>query len=102
MYHYQIDFDACDEYIISCVICLDCILGILVIFDESFRDLRDLVDLLLLIIMSCSLAQQESTLDVVTGEPTTLGGKFKGEAKQNLPYGVEPVPRCNQEPPTYQ
>jgi len=102
MYHYQVDFDACDEYIITFVICLDCICSILAIIDDSFRDLRDLVDLLVLIIMSCSLAQQESTLDVVTGEPTMFGGKFKGEVKQILPYGVEPVPKSNQEPPTYQ
>jgi len=97
MYHYHVDFDQCDEYIISCVICLDCILSILAIFDESFRNLKDLVDLLLLIIMSCSLAQQESTLDVATGNPTMLGGnfegdKFAGHAAQGQPvYAQQPA-----------
>jgi hypothetical protein len=93
MYHYKVDFDACDEYIISCVVCLDCLCSILALIDDSFRDLKDIVDLLLLIIMSCSLAQQESMLDVVTGEPTTIGGNFKAETQENLPYGVEQVPQ---------
>jgi len=77
MYNFTVNFDPVDEYIISCVICLDCIFGILAMFDESFRDMSDLVDLLLLIIMSCTLAQQESMLDVVTETPTLFGGKFK-------------------------
>jgi len=88
MYHYHVQWDACDEYIISCVICLDCILSILALIDESFRDLKDLADLLLCMIMSCSLAQQESTLDVVTGDPTVLGGKFEGK-KQSANFTGE-------------
>lgn len=80
MYHYQINFDKCDEFIISCVICLDCIFGILAAIDDNFRNLKEIFDLLLMIIMSCSLAQQESTLDVVTGQPTLFGGKFSGTA----------------------
>merc|ERR1712096_396060 len=73
---------------------LDCVLSILAIFDESFQDLSDLVDLLLLIIMSCSLAQQESMLDVVTQKPTIFGGKFKPDttpqAGNGVSYGAAP------------
>jgi len=76
MFNYRVDFDQCDEFIISCVICVDCVVGILAIFDDNFRTLKDLVDLLLLIIMSCSLAQQESQLDVVTGKDTCAGGNY--------------------------
>jgi len=88
MYNFTVNFDPVDEYIISCVICLDCIFGILAMFDESFRDLSDMIDLLLLIIMGCSLAQQESMLDVVTETPTLVGGKFRPDKqpgdRQNL------------------
>jgi len=76
MYNYRVDFDPCDEYIISCVLCVDCIVNCLVIFDENFRNLKNLVDLLLLIIMSCSLAQQESQLDVETRTDTCVGGNY--------------------------
>jgi len=86
MYHYQINFDQCDEFIISCVICLDCIFSCLAIIDDNFRNLKDLFDLLLMIIMSCSLAQQESTLDVVTGQPTVFGGNFSGTPYQPTIY----------------
>lgn len=82
MWKYEVNYDKCDEYIINCVICLDCIFSILAIIDDSFRDLRDIIDLLLMIIMSCSLAQQESTLDVLIGEPTILGGNFTGGGGQ--------------------
>jgi len=88
MYNFRVNFDPVDEYIITCVICLDCIFGILAMFDESFRDLSDLVDLLLVMIMGCSLAQQESMLDVITATPTLVGGKFKPDEEpgdqQNL------------------
>lgn len=96
MQHYEIDYDKCDEFIITFVICLDCLCSILAIIDDSFRDLKDLVDLLLAIIMSCSLAQQESTLDVVTGDPTMLGGNFVGEGAKQVSdnnqdtYGQQP------------
>jgi len=76
MYNFYVDFDACDEFIINCVICLDCICTCLALIDESFRNLKDIVDLLLCLIMSCSLAQQESTMDVVTGEQTLIGGRY--------------------------
>jgi len=99
MWKYEVDYDACDEYIINCVICLDCIFTILAIIDDSFRDLRDIIDLLLMIIMSCSLAQQESTMDVVTGEPTCFGGNFTGDGQvqysgaatnNQVDYGQQP------------
>jgi len=86
MYHYQINFDKCDEFIISCVICLDCIFSILALIDDSFRQIKDILDILLMVIMSCSLAQQESTLDVATGMPTTCGGNFTGEAYPPAKY----------------
>jgi len=89
MWKYEVDYDQCDEYIINCVLCLDCIFSILAIIDDSFRDLKDIIDLLLMIIMSCSLAQQESTLDVVTGEPTILGGNFKGDGQTQ--YSANPT-----------
>lgn len=89
MYLYQVDYDKCDEFIITCVICLDCIFSILAIIDDSFRELRDIIDLLLMVIMSCSLAQQESKLDVVTGQPTLLGGNFAGEYQKPNPVSVE-------------
>merc|ERR1719382_556515 len=81
---YRIDYDPCDEYIITCVICLDCICTILACIDDSFENLRDIVDLLLSIIMSCALAQQESTLDVMTGEPTLLGGCHKSNVQKQF------------------
>jgi len=99
MWKYEVNYDPVDEYIINCVICLDCIFSILAIIDDSFRDLKDLIDLLLMIIMSCSLAQQESMLDVVTGESTILGGNFTGNAQKQHPgntmnnqvaYGQQP------------
>jgi len=95
MYKYEVDFDPCDEFIITCVICLDCIFSILALIDDSFRDLRDIFELLLLIIMSCSLAQQESKLDVVTKEPTICGGNFiaNHEMHENVTietYGQQP------------
>jgi len=80
MYYYQVNFDKCDEFIISCVICLDCIFGILALIDDSFRNIKDIIEILLMIIMACSLAQQESTLDVATGTPTTFGGNYIGQA----------------------
>jgi len=88
LYNYRVDFDPCDEFIINCVLCLDCILGVVAIFDERFRALKDLVDLILLLIMSCSLAQQESQLDVVTQTDTCAGGNYAtkaGVAHQRLP-----------------
>jgi len=91
MYHYQIDFDACDEFIISCVICLDCIFTILAMIDDSFRALKDLMDLILMLIMSCSLAQQESTMDVVTGQPTMCGGNWEGEPYAAAKYDASDV-----------
>jgi len=90
MYHYQVNFDKCDEMIISCVICLDCIFGILALIDENFRSIKDILDLLLMIIMSCSLAQQESTLDVATGNPTCCGGNYQGEAYPPAKYDQGP------------
>jgi len=90
MYHYQVSFDKCDEFIITCTICLDCIFGILAIFDDSFRNLKDIFECLLMIIMSCSLAQQESTLDVATGMQTCCGGNFTGEAYPPSKYDQAP------------
>lgn len=99
MVHYEIDYDACDEYIINCVLCLNCICTILACISEQFEDLKDLVDLLLTIIMGCSLAQQESTLDVVTGEPTFCGGNFTGgnNAAQGG-YGQQQAPASYGQP----
>jgi len=79
---YKVDFDPCDEYIITCVICLNCICTILACIDDSFENCKDITDILLAIIMSCSLAQQESTLDVMTGDPTTLGGNFTSSVEK--------------------
>jgi len=79
MYHYQINLDPCDEYIIDVCVCLNIIFGILALIDDNFRNIKDILDLLLMIIMACSLAQQESTLDVATGNPTLCGGNFAGE-----------------------
>jgi len=80
MYNYRVDYDQCDEFIISCVLCVDCVVGCLAAFDERFQSLKDLVDLILLIIMSCSLAQQESQLDVQTGTDTCTGGNYASKA----------------------
>jgi hypothetical protein len=98
MFNYRVDFDQCDEFIITCVVCMDCVVGILAAFDERFQALKDLVDLLLLIIMSCSLAQQESQLDVVTGVDTCTGGNYATKAGvsgggkyQRLPNQGQPV-----------
>merc|ERR1719285_1365604 len=90
MYHYQINLDPCDEYIINLCLCLNIIFGILAIIDDSFRNIKDILDLLLMIIMSCSLAQQESTLDVATGMPTTCGGNFSGESYLPAKYDQAP------------
>jgi len=110
MWKYEVDYDACDEYIINCVICLDCIFTILAIIDDSFRDLKDIIDLLLMIIMSCSLAQQESTLDVVTGESTIFGGNFTGDGQtqysgaatnNQVNYGQQPPVNYAQQTANY-
>jgi len=94
---YRVDYDQCDEYIITCVICLDCIFTILACIDDSFENLRDIVDLLLSIIMSCALAQQESTLDVMTGEPTILGGYRKSDVQKQ--FGGPSAVQIAQQPP---
>jgi len=86
MYHYQINLDPCDEYIINVCLCLNIIFSILAMIDDSFRNIKDILDLMLMIIMSCSLAQQESTLDVATGNPTTCGGNFSGEPWPAVKY----------------
>jgi len=99
---YRVGYDPYDEYIITCVICLDCICTILACIDDSFQDLRDIIDILLSIIMSCALAQQESTLDVMTGEPTLAGGYHKSDVQKQFtgPSTVQTVqqPRNNYAP----
>lgn len=90
MTFYQVDWDACDEYIITCALCVSCIVDIAVCISaivggptDELRALQDIVDLILCGIMSCSLAQQESQIDYATGVSTTLGGNYGSAGPQN-------------------
>jgi len=98
--HYNVAEDKCDEYMVVCLGMCCAIVLICLTKDNQRNRNRDQVrgktsntqthdiaacgELFLLVLMSCMTAQQESTLDVVTGNPTCLGGNFISEQQANF------------------
>jgi len=104
--HYHVSEDYCDQYIVACIGCfILCICAVLSSSGKSREGRRRdrtqgrrtgqnhqnndalmemSADLAIIAVLSCYMAQQESTLDVVTGNPTCLGGKFISEHRANF------------------
>lgn len=81
MGHFLVKFDPCDEYLITCAVCLQWIVCLLQCFGVDVpQEIEDLIDFFTTLIMSCSLAQQAAEIDFQTGteDPNCgwVGGGF--------------------------